>query len=79
MRCLPLLAAAMICVPLDAFAQWGTEQPLTSTNGWEVAVWGKNLGDTQYVTQATDDGLGMGYRVFNAPRTYGVSVSKRFE
>jgi len=52
---------------------------LASPDGWELAVWGKNLGDEHYVTQATDDGLGMGYRVFNAPRTYGVSVTKRFD
>jgi iron complex outermembrane receptor protein len=52
---------------------------LASRDGWEVAVWGKNLGDERYVTQATDDGLGMGYRIFNAPRTYGVTVTKRFE
>ena len=52
---------------------------LASPAGWELAVWGKNLGDEHYVTQATDDGLGMGYRVFNAPRTYGVSVTKRFD
>jgi iron complex outermembrane receptor protein len=52
---------------------------MSSSAGWEIAVWGKNLGDEQYVTQATDNGIGMGYRVFNAPRTYGVSVTKRFD
>ena len=52
---------------------------LASPAGWEIALWGKNLGNEQYVTQATDDGLGMGYRVFNAPRTFGVSVTKSFD
>jgi iron complex outermembrane receptor protein len=52
---------------------------LASRSGWEVAVWAKNLGDKAYVTQATDNGIGMGYRVFNAPRTYGVTLTKRFE
>jgi iron complex outermembrane receptor protein len=44
-----------------------------------VAVWAKNLDDKRSVTQATDNGIGMGYRIFNAPRTYGVTVSKRFD
>jgi iron complex outermembrane receptor protein len=52
---------------------------IASPSGWEVAVWAKNLDDKRYVTQATDNGIGMGYRIFNAPRTYGVTVSKRFD
>ncbi|WP_372784750.1 TonB-dependent receptor [Phenylobacterium sp.] len=66
---------------LSAGSYWllDARASLASRAGWEFAVWGKNLGDERYVTQATDDGLGMGYRVFNAPRTYGVSVTKRFD
>jgi iron complex outermembrane receptor protein len=66
---------------LSAGSYWivDARASLASPAGWEIAVWGKNLGDEHYVTQATDDGLGMGYRVFNAPRTYGVSVTKRFD
>ena len=52
---------------------------VASRDGWELAIWGKNLGDEHYVAQATDDGLGMGYRVFNAPRTYGATLTKRFD
>ena len=52
---------------------------LSSASGWEVAVWAKNLGDKAYVAQVTDNGIGMGYRVFNAPRTYGVTLTKRFD
>jgi iron complex outermembrane receptor protein len=52
---------------------------VASANGWEVAVWAKNLTDKRYVTQVSDNGIGMGYRVFNAPRTYGVTVTKRFD
>ena len=51
---------------------------VAADSGWEVALWGRNLSNTRYVAQATDDGIGMGYRIFNAPRTYGVSVSARF-
>lgn len=66
---------------LSAGSYWlvDARASIASPAGWEFAVWGKNLGDEHYVTQATDDGLGMGYRVFNAPRTYGVSVTKRFD
>ena len=52
---------------------------VASASGWDLAVWAKNLGDKRYVAQVTDNGIGMGYRVFNTPRTYGVTVSKRFD
>lgn len=66
---------------LSAGAYWllDARAAVASANGWELAAWGKNLGNEHYVTQATDDGLGMGYRVFNAPRTYGVTLTKRFD
>ena len=66
---------------LSAGSYWllDARAALASPAGWEIALWGKNLGNEQYVTQATDDGLGMGYRVFNAPRTFGVSVTKSFD
>ena len=66
---------------LSADSYWilDARAALASASGWEVAVWAKNLGNERYVAQATDNGIGMGYRVFNAPRTYGVTVSKRFE
>ena len=63
----------------DSYWVFNARAALASASGWEVAVWGKNLGDEQYVAQATDDGLGMGYRVFNAPRTFGVTLTKRFD
>ena len=63
----------------DSYWLFDARASVASAAGWEFAVWGKNLSDEQYVTQATDNGIGMGYRVFNAPRTYGVSVTKRFD
>ena len=50
----------------------------TADKGWEAAIWARNLTDTRYVAQATDDGLGFGYRIFNTPRTYGVSITHQF-
>jgi iron complex outermembrane receptor protein len=58
---------------------WDARASIAGHDGWELALWGKNLGNEHYVAQATDDGLGMGYRVFNAPRTYGVSITKQFD
>lgn len=52
---------------------------IASASGWEVAVWAKNLTDEHYVAQATDNGIGMGYRIFNAPRTYGITLTKSFD
>jgi len=63
----------------DSYWLFDARASVASPAGWEFAVWGKNLSDEKYVTQATDNGIGMGYRVFNAPRTYGVSVTKRFD
>ena len=45
---------------------------------WEVALWGSNLSDEQYVVQGLNSGLGAGNRNYNAPRMYGVSVTRRF-
>ncbi|MDQ0464856.1 iron complex outermembrane receptor protein [Caulobacter ginsengisoli] len=64
---------------LSADSYWLFDARAGISNGdWDLSVWGKNLGDERYVTQATDDGLGMGYRVFNAPRTFGITVTRNF-
>jgi iron complex outermembrane receptor protein len=46
---------------------------------WELALWGHNLSDEQYVVQGLNSGLGAGNRTFNAPRTYGLSITRRFQ
>jgi iron complex outermembrane receptor protein len=46
---------------------------------WEGAFWIKNLTNEQHAIQATDDGDGDGYRMFNNPRTFGVTVMHRFD
>ncbi|HEX7947950.1 MAG TPA: TonB-dependent receptor, partial [Phenylobacterium sp.] len=58
---------------------WNGRASLFSGADWEVAVWGKNLTDERYVTQGVDNlTLGVGFRVYGAPRTYGVSFTKSF-
>ncbi len=46
--------------------------------GFEVAVWGKNLADETYRIQAFSV-AGGGFALFAPPRTYGVTVSWRYE
>lgn len=58
---------------------WNARASLFTAGDWEVAVWGKNLADERYVTQGVDNlSLGVGFRVYGAPRTFGVSFSKSF-
>jgi iron complex outermembrane receptor protein len=49
-----------------------------AAHSWEVALWGKNLSDEQYVAQGLNTGLGAGNRNYNAPRTYGASFTYRW-
>ena len=48
--------------------------------GWEIKVWAKNLTDEVFVVQGLDvTSLGFRNRGYNAPRTYGVTLSKHFD
>lgn len=63
----------------DSYWTFDLRAALASANGWELSAWAKNLTDERHVEQATDNGVGNGYRIFNAPRTYGGTLTKRFE
>ncbi len=54
---------------------WNGRLAWTLASGLELALWGKNLGDETYVLEAVDNGVSIGGRLFNEPRTYGFSVS----
>ncbi|MBI3675827.1 MAG: TonB-dependent receptor [Proteobacteria bacterium] len=63
-----------------AYWVYNARASLTTSDGnWELALWAKNLFDERHVVQATDDGVGMGYRIFNAPRTFGVELTHKFD
>ena len=52
---------------------------LTSGEAWDLSLWGKNLFDEEYVTQGLNQLVfGNGFRVYGAPRTYGVSLTRTF-
>ena len=46
---------------------------------WEAALWGRNLSDERHLVQGVNLlQFGYGNRSFSAPRTFGVSVSRRW-
>lgn len=54
---------------------------LLPTDGqWQVAVWGKNLGDEEYRSAAQDLALALGFSeiVMGMPRTWGLEFEYRF-
>jgi iron complex outermembrane receptor protein len=66
---------------LFAEGYWVTNARLSlfEEGNWDLSLWGKNIGDKQYVTQGVNQlAFGYGFRVYGAPRTYGLSVSKDF-
>ena len=54
---------------------------LSQDERWEISVWGKNLSDEQYLTFMLDlsPDFGLYQGIAGAPRTYGASLSYRFE
>ena len=46
---------------------------------WEVGIWGNNLADKFFLTNAVDvQGFGFDYRHRGLPRTYGLDATYRF-
>lgn len=66
-------------IATNQFWVWNARASLLRKGDWDISIWGKNLADKRYVTSGTNlTALGLGFRVYGAPRTYGVSVSKSF-
>ncbi len=68
-------------VSADSYWTFDAAASLFSTgDDWEARVWGKNLGDEEHVVQGLNVlALGYGIRTYSAPRTYGFTLSKRFD
>lgn len=63
----------------DGYWVWNARASVLRDKGWDVSLFAKNLFDKRYVTQGVNQlVLGFGYRVYGAPRTYGVSASFQF-
>ena len=60
---------------IEEIELWDARIGWTSASGrWQAAVWGKNLADERVITHSYVIGPGV-IGVWNAPRTYGVSLS----
>jgi iron complex outermembrane recepter protein len=46
-------------------------------SGWQLALWGKNLTDEEYIVHAFDSG-GAGFAVYGVPRRWGISATYNF-
>jgi iron complex outermembrane receptor protein len=67
-------------IATDAYWTWNGRASLLSGRVWDISVWGKNLTDERYVTQGVNNlALGVGFRVYGAPRTFGISFSRTFQ
>jgi iron complex outermembrane recepter protein len=42
---------------------------------WEIALWGRNLLDETYVTNATTDDIASWIRLSGQPRSYGIEAN----
>lgn len=63
----------------DSYWVWNARVAVGSNEGWEIALWGKNIADAQIEMHATSlVPLGFGARFYAPPRTFGLSVSKGF-
>ena len=63
----------------DAYWTVNGRAILSNNDGLSVSIWGRNIGDERYVTQGVNNlALGVGFRVYGAPRTYGISLAKEF-
>lgn len=68
----PIIAA-------EDFWVWNGRVSFLGGDAWEISAWGKNLFDERYVTQGVNSlPLGVGFRVYGAPRTFGLSAERRF-
>ncbi|MEM6554656.1 MAG: TonB-dependent receptor [Pseudomonadota bacterium] len=66
---------------LRADGYWVTNARLSvfEPGNWDLSLWGKNIGDEEYVTQGVNQSdFGYGHRIYGPPRTYGVSLTKHF-
>ena len=63
----------------DAYWVTNARLSLFEEGEWDLSLWGKNIGDERYVTQGVNQtSFGYGFRVYGAPQTYGISLTRNF-
>lgn len=66
-------------IATDAYWTFNGRAILENAGGWSLSLWGRNLSDERYATQGVNQlPLGYAFRVYGAPRTYGLSISREF-
>ena len=64
----------------DGYAVYNARLMVYLSNDLELSFWGKNLGNKEYTTNANSQlALGNGFRVYGAPKTWGISLNKFFQ
>ncbi len=68
-----------LIIAADGYWVWNGRVSILGDGDLDISLWAKNLGNKRYVTQGINQTvLGSGFRVYGAPRTFGVSFSKSF-
>jgi len=63
----------------EAYGLLGARLSLASTEGeWEVALWGQNLADEEYITNVTTDDVASWMALPGRPMSYGIEASFRW-
>ena len=64
----------------DSSTIWNARAELYSQGdaGWNLAIWGRNLGDEEVRVSNWQDGLFNRFSEYGAPRTYGLTVGYQF-
>lgn len=62
----------------DSYSLVNARAALRMYNGWDFALWGKNLADEEYVVHSFSAGLGDGHPVYGYPTMWGVTASYAF-
>jgi iron complex outermembrane recepter protein len=57
-----------------AYSLFNARLAVRHNSGWEFSLWGKNLGDKEYIVHAFDRG-GAGFSVYGDPLMWGMNVS----
>ena len=65
----------------DSYGLWGARATVASDDGkWEIALWGRNLGDEDYRVEVFDIfALGSSLFIYGEPRTGGISFIYNFQ
>ncbi len=66
-------------IEADGFWTLDARLSVLREGDWDVSLWGRNITDERYVTQGVNQlPFGLGFRVYGAPRTFGVTLAKHF-